>query len=125
VERLAQFAFVEGLLDVLVAESDNGLVGHVITTRSFDVQLGAPTRWIADLYVEPSHRSRGLGRKLMAAVARQAVGEGAACLQWFMAPGNEEAERFYEGIGARRDKGIGMFLRSQEFDALFAAAGAE
>ncbi len=115
---LVRFAFTERLLDIFVAAADDTLIGHVITTLSFDVQCGAPARWIADLYVEPPHRRRGVATRLMAAVARQALGEGAVYIQWMMRPGNIEAERFYKSIGARRDGGVAMFLRRQEFEEL-------
>jgi GNAT superfamily N-acetyltransferase len=120
-EALIHFAFVERLLEIIVAEGDKGVVGHVITTRSFDVQCGAPTRWIEELYVEPAYRSRGIARKLIAAVADRAIGEGAAYLQWLVRPGNTEAEGFYKSIGGRRDGGVAMFLRAAEFKGLATA----
>src|SRR4051812_1374559 len=59
------FGFGEPLMRVLVAEADDGLVGHVIATRSFDVQEGAVTYWLADLFVEEAYRRRGVGSRLV------------------------------------------------------------
>jgi ribosomal protein S18 acetylase RimI-like enzyme len=123
-EALVGFAFHQRLLDICLAEAEGGLVGHVVTTRSFDVQAGAPTRWMCDLYVEPSFRGRGIGRRLIGAVSQHAIAEGAAYLQWLMTPDNDAAVRFYKSIGARRDGGIAMFLRREEMATLAAVAEA-
>jgi len=121
-DSLVTFAFEQHLLDIWVAEAEGRLIGHVATTRSFDVQAGAPIRWICDLYVEPSFRGRGIGRRLIGAVSQRAIAEDAAYLQWLITPKNDMADRFYKTIGARRDGGIAMFLRRQEMSTLAAVA---
>jgi len=122
-ETLTQYAFNERLIEIIAAESEDQLVGHIITTRSFDVQLGTPMRSIVDLYVQPAFRRRGVARRLMAAVAQRALDEGAGSVQWMMASRNREAEEFYRSIGARHDVGITMYLLADDIRAL--AKGSE
>ena len=118
-EMIVRLAFDERLLHVFVAEAERGLlVGHVIATRSFDVQEGTVTHWLADLFVEPAFRGRGVGRRLVGAVAERALAEGAAYVVWLVTPGNRLAERFYAGLGARRDGGVPMFLGREEMTRL-------
>ncbi len=101
-----------------VAECGHRLVGHVCTTRGFDFQEAGPVPWLADLYVEPAYRRRGVGRALMGAVARDAVQSGSSYIQWMIARGNEEARAFYLSMGARDDGGAPMYLGPSDIDAL-------
>ena len=58
--------------------------------------------YLEDLYVKPSHRSRGVGTALLRRVAQEAVKRGCARLDWSVLIWNEPALRVYEHIGARR-----------------------
>jgi GNAT superfamily N-acetyltransferase len=121
-ERLIEFCFEQRLVDAWVAEAQGALIGHVLATRSFDVQAGAPVRWICDLYVDPRFRRRGVGRRLLGAVSQCALKERVAYVQWLITPDNDLAVRFYNRIGARPDGGQAMFLAREEICALAAIA---
>jgi ribosomal protein S18 acetylase RimI-like enzyme len=54
-----------------------------------------------DLFVRPAWRSRGVGRVLVAAVARETVRRGLPCLEWGVRGDNTRARRFYRRLGAR------------------------
>jgi ribosomal protein S18 acetylase RimI-like enzyme len=54
-----------------------------------------------DLYVEAPWRSRGIGRALVIAVARETVRRGLTCLEWGVRGRNTRAKRFYRRLGAR------------------------
>ena len=53
-----------------------------------------------DLFVVPSARSRGVGRKLIEAAAAVARERGAGALQWVTHPDNATARRLYDSLGA-------------------------
>lgn len=55
--------------------------------------------YIEDLYVRPAFRGRGIGRALLAHLARQ---PGVGWIKWAVLDWNAEAIGFYERIGARR-----------------------
>lgn len=91
------------IFDGFIAEASGLAVGLVLSHRGFDTQQGGPTRQIMDLYVALDMRRRGLGRRLIARVARQAAAEGAVFVQWSAHPANSSAISFYGAIGAERD----------------------
>lgn len=113
----------ERLLKCFVAQRGDELVGHLAFTRSYDIQEGKTTFWIADLYVEVAHRNEGVARSLFAAVCRKAVEDEAGLLQWKTAPMNEESKHFYDAIGAKRDGGLSMFLASEQICELALSGG--
>jgi ribosomal protein S18 acetylase RimI-like enzyme len=51
--------------------------------------------------VLPQFRKRGLGRKLIEAVAKIAAERGCARFEWLALDWNERALAFYRGLGAR------------------------
>lgn len=52
-----------------------------------------------DLYVRAAHRGRGIGRTLMTELARRTAAERLT-ITWGVQPGNTDAQRFYERLGA-------------------------
>jgi GNAT superfamily N-acetyltransferase len=57
--------------------------------------------YLEDLFVVPSWRGRGLGRRLLAYVARVAVERDCGRLEWSVLNWNELALGVYRKIGAR------------------------
>ena len=55
---------------------------------------------LEDLYVAPEHRGSGLGRDLLAALARICIERGYQRLEWWVLDWNP-ARGFYETLGAR------------------------
>ncbi len=108
----------QALAVAFVAETRGQLIGHVLATKSLDMQSGATFRWIADLYVEPGWRRKQVGRALMAEVAKLAIQEGSAHISWLLAPDNRSAIAFYKKIGARRDRGVAMFIHAKGIKSL-------
>jgi ribosomal protein S18 acetylase RimI-like enzyme len=53
-----------------------------------------------DLFVLPRWRSRGIGRALVTAVAREALRRRLTCLGWGVRGSNTRAKRFYRRLGA-------------------------
>ncbi len=55
------------------------------------------------LYVDPQHRGRRLGQKLMGQMALHAHATGHDCFYWFVRRENVLAQSFYRSIGATED----------------------
>jgi GNAT superfamily N-acetyltransferase len=83
-----------------VAIADDIVVGMAIYYRSFSTWTGRPGIYLEDLYVRPSYRGLGLGKALLASLARTTVEEGGARLEWSVLDWNKPAIAFYESIGA-------------------------
>jgi GNAT superfamily N-acetyltransferase len=83
-----------------VAIVQDVVVGMAIYYRSFSTWTGRPGIYLEDLYVRPAHRGLGLGKALLASLARTTVEEGGARLEWSVLDWNKPAIAFYESIGA-------------------------
>jgi ribosomal protein S18 acetylase RimI-like enzyme len=68
---------------------------------NFSTWTGRVGIYLEDLYVRPEHRGRGVGRALLADLARTAHARGYARLDWSVLDWNESALAFYRAIGAR------------------------
>jgi GNAT superfamily N-acetyltransferase len=68
--------------------------------RSFSTWTGHPGIYLEDLYVRPGHRGLGVGKALLASLARRAIDEGCRRLEWSVLDWNEPAIEFYKSIGA-------------------------
>jgi len=55
-----------------------------------------------ELFVRADSRGRGVGRALMAWIARDAAGQGCGRIDWHVKASNEAGIRFYAGLGAQR-----------------------
>ena len=84
----------------LVAESDEAVVGMAIYFLSFSTWTGRHGLYLEDLFVEPTHRSRGIGRSLITALGTRAAELGCARLEWGVLNWNEPAISFYRSLGA-------------------------
>jgi len=86
----------------LVAEVGGHPIGYILYHQGFHVGRGAPGLFLMDLFVEAGFRGRGIGRALMAALARYAEAEGETWITWQVHPDNRGAMDFYRSVGARR-----------------------
>jgi GNAT superfamily N-acetyltransferase len=83
-----------------VAEVDGEVVGMAIWYLTFSTWTGVNGIWLEDLFVEPSHRGSGLGRELLATLARTCVERGYQRLEWWVLDWNEPSIGFYRSLGA-------------------------
>jgi GNAT superfamily N-acetyltransferase len=83
-----------------VATADEMVVGMALYYRSFSTWTGLTGIYLEDLYVRASHRGGGIGKALLASLARLAVEEGCGRLEWSVLDWNEPAVAFYRSIGA-------------------------
>jgi ribosomal protein S18 acetylase RimI-like enzyme len=62
---------------------------------------GEPMMILANLYVDPTYRGGGLGRRLMSCVADRARALGCSRIELHVQLDNPKARRFYRGLGFR------------------------
>jgi len=86
--------------EVLLADSADGAAGFALFFTSFSTFLARPGIYLEDLFVRPAHRGQGIGRALIAAVARLAVARGCGRLEWSVLDWNMPAIGFYRALGA-------------------------
>ncbi len=100
-ERLWQDVITSGDGCVFVAEDTGGIFGFASggPRERFSRELREYEGELQTVYVLPSHKGAGAGRRLVGAVARQFVGQGInSMLLWAFAE-NRAARGFYESLG--------------------------
>ena len=84
----------------MMAEWDGKPAGFALYFYNFSTFLGRPGLYLEDLFVRPEFRRNGIARGLFQALARKAVAEGCGRFEWSVLDWNENAIRFYRGLGA-------------------------
>ena len=79
-------------------------VGFVQIFESWSTVRLAPVLILEDLFVDPSHRLRGIGRALIHAAVAYARETGAAAMFLETAIDNERAQHVYEREGWQRER---------------------
>lgn len=86
--------------EVVLAHVGSDVAGFALYFHNFSTFVGRRGLYLEDLFVEPAYRSRGVGRRLLAHLARVAVERKCRRMEWSVLDWNEPAIRFYRSIGA-------------------------
>jgi ribosomal protein S18 acetylase RimI-like enzyme len=105
----------------LLAVAGERAVGYTLSLPFYNTEIARRGRYMLDLWVAPSHRRLGIGRRLVAALARRTVEEGGGSLWWTVRNGNLDARRFYAALGAKDDETRLLELDGAALKALAAA----
>ena len=84
-----------------VAELDGDVAGIALWFLNFSTWRGTHGIYLEDLYVQPGHRGRGLGRELLRTLAAVCVERGYSRLEWSVLDWNTPSIEFYRAAGAR------------------------
>ena len=85
---------------VLIAEWEGDPVGFALWFRNFSTFLAKPGIWLEDLFVRPEARGRGVGKALLATLARIATERGYGRVEWWVLDWNRPSIDFYRSLGA-------------------------
>ena len=91
---------------ILTARLDRELVGVAVISFLWTLEHGGPAAWLDEVYVEPSRRGEGIGRKLVEAAMQVARDSGCIALDLEVDAGHEAAERLYERMEFRRHRRV-------------------
>ncbi len=84
----------------IIADLDSEPAGFALYFTSYSTWRGHHGIRLEDLYVTPSMRGKGIGKALLAHLARIAVDEGCPRLEWDVLEWNAPAIAVYERVGA-------------------------
>lgn len=87
--------------EVIFLEEDAEKVGFALFFTSFSTFLGRPGLYLEDLFVLPSHRGRGYGKRLLSQLASEVVKRGYGRLEWSVLNWNQPAIELYKSLGAK------------------------
>lgn len=69
--------------------------------HNYSTFLGRPGLYLEDLYVNPQMRGKGLGKIMLAFLAKTAVDLNCGRFEWWVLNWNQPAIDFYQSIGAK------------------------
>lgn len=86
--------------EVVLAYIGSDLAGFALFFHNYSTFLGRRGLYLEDLFVLPAYRGKGVGRRLLAHLARIALERRCGRMEWWVLDWNESAIRFYRSIGA-------------------------
>jgi GNAT superfamily N-acetyltransferase len=86
--------------EVIFAEVEGEEVAFALFFHNYSTFLAQPGIYLEDLFVKPESRGRGIGKALLAHLARLAKERGCGRLEWAVLDWNTPSINFYKSIGA-------------------------
>ena len=86
--------------EVVIGNYGDEPAGFALFFHNFSTFLGRPGIYLEDLYVTPSLRGRGVGRAMLAYLAKLAKKRDCGRLEWSVLDWNAPAIKLYKSIGA-------------------------
>jgi GNAT superfamily N-acetyltransferase len=83
-----------------IAEWQGEPVGFAVWFLNFSTFSGRPGIYLEDLFVRPPQRGKGIGKALLAHLAKECVANGWSRLQWSVLDWNTPSIEFYKSLGA-------------------------
>jgi GNAT superfamily N-acetyltransferase len=107
------------MAEVLIGQIDGVPRGFALFFHNFSTFVGKPGIYLEDLFVDPDARGAGLGKALLAELARLAMTRGCARLEWSVLDWNTPSINFYKALGAKpMDEWTVFRLDGDELEAL-------
>jgi GNAT superfamily N-acetyltransferase len=86
--------------EVILAYWGSQPVGFALYFHNFSTFLGRPGIYLEDLFVDPEHRGKGIGKALLVNLAQIATERDCGRLEWSVLDWNEPSIQFYRKLGA-------------------------
>ena len=83
-----------------IAEWNGEVAGFAVWFNNFSTFSGRTGIYLEDLFVRPSMRGKGIGKALLAHLAKVCVDSGWSRLQWSVLDWNTPSIAFYKSLGA-------------------------
>lgn len=86
--------------EVLIANWNDEPVGFALFFHNFSTFLGRRGIYLEDLFVDPPHRGKGIGKALLIHLAKIAKERNCGRFEWAVLDWNKPSIDFYKGLGA-------------------------
>jgi len=104
-----------------IAEWQDQIAGFALWFYNYSTFLGRHGLYLEDLFVREEFRSHGIGKRLLATLAKRCIDENLGRFEWSVLDWNEPAIAFYERQGANlRKEWLGCRLTGQALASLAA-----
>jgi GNAT superfamily N-acetyltransferase len=104
--------------EAVIAEVEGRSIGYALFLPAFESGYALAGLYVADLYVAPAHRRRGVGRALMAALAAEARARGLGFLWWVSRTWNHDAHAFFRQVAAVEEPVVAFATFGEPFERL-------
>jgi GNAT superfamily N-acetyltransferase len=109
--------------EAAIAFADDEPAGLAVYYHTYSTFAGKPNLYLEDIIVDERRRGQGVGKALLAFVARLAVERGCGRLEWSVLDWNEPAIGFYRAQGAEPVDAWRLYqLSGQPLESLAAEA---
>ena len=99
-DLLREWIFEKKKAEVIFAEENGESVGFALFFHNFSTFLGRAGIYLEDLFVEPEHRSNGIGKALLQRLAQITMERGCGRLEWACLDWNKPSIDFYLSLDA-------------------------
>lgn len=86
--------------EVVFACVDGTETGFALFFHNYSTFLAQPGIYLEDLFVKPEFRGRGIGKALLAHLAKLAIERGCGRVEWAVLDWNTPSIEFYKSLGA-------------------------
>lgn len=102
-EDLKRELFKEKTAKFIILElEDQTPIGYLCYYFTFSTFKGKKSLYIEDIFIYPEFRGKGYGKETFVHLVKLAALNGAARVDWVCLDWNENAQRFYESLGAKK-----------------------
>jgi GNAT superfamily N-acetyltransferase len=118
-EILYESLFVKESAEVIIAYESDEPVGFALYFHNFSTFKGKACLYLEDIYIKPSRRGLGYGKRLFERLASIALERGCERFDWAVLNWNAPSIAFYEKLGAKPMKDWTVYrLDKKELEAL-------
>lgn len=104
---------------LLLFDPEGKAVGMALYFYNYSTWRSKPGIYLEDLFVQPSARGAGYGKRLLVELAKQVVAMEGGRLDWVVLKWNEPSIKFYRSIGAQSmDDWMGMRVEGAALEKL-------
>jgi GNAT superfamily N-acetyltransferase len=100
VQSIEESLFRQKQAEVIIGEAHDIPVAFALFYPSYSTFLGQANLFLEDLFVLESHRGKGYGKYMLAALAKIAFDRGCKRLDWWCLDWNTPSIEFYKQMGA-------------------------
>ena len=100
-EDLENNLFTSSNAEAVILYVDKEPCGFAVFYYTFSTTTGKRGLHLDDLYIEPDHQGKGLGKKVMDYLSQLAISKKCARFEWWALKTNDSAIKFYNNIGAK------------------------
>jgi len=94
----------DGNVEAIIGYLNFVPIAFAIFHHNYSTFLGKKGLYLEDLFVLPDYRNDGVGKKMLAHLAKIAVDRDCGRFEWSVLDWNEPAIKFYENLGAELKK---------------------